>query len=410
MHRAGFALTAVLMTCSSVAYAQTGEPNVSPRSPLSLIFLGQSLPDSSADVLPPPTPLTEPAPDSTAPVLDEPPCDGTKPPPPPTPVNPLQPQLGTVPGYIGSSSGGGMGMAFSPILGHIPNSGGYQAIGFFNSPVQAQNAHLGYLQQDLNFMTPIWQNATDEWYADGRVGVESFDTNAILPNTQQPFPSDLWNISMGTGYRHLFDNGWIGGGSVSVGSASDQPFQSIGVMTVSATGFVRVPSGDRNAWVFGAAMSSNSQVLPYIPIPFAAYLYNPSTNFQAMLGFPFANVIYRPIQNLTLSMSYAILTNFHTRVIYQLAKSWSVFTALDFDSENYWLADRTIADDRFFYYNDRLSAGTQYVLSRNALFQFSGGYVFDRFYFEGTSFTDQNFNRVRIGPGAFLEARVQVRF
>lgn len=405
----------LLVSLRPTTWAQTGpvppaDSEAAPRSPLTFVFLGKPVPEPtpSGDVLPPPTPIPEfegPAPSGT---LDGPPCDPTAPT--PVPVSPLQPQLGTVPGYLGSAGGGPLGMAFSPVVGHIPVSGGYQVLGFFNSPVQAQNAHLGYVQQDLNFLTPIWQNSTDEFYADGRVGVETFNTNAVLPNTQQPFPSDLWNVSLGTGYRHLFDNGWTGGGAISIGSASDQPFNSIREMTISVTAFARMPSGDRNAWVFGAAMSSNSQVLPYIPIPFVAYLYNPNNNFQAMLGFPFATVIYRPIENLTLSMSYAILTNFHTRATYRLAKSWSVFAALDFDSENYWLADRPVENQRFFYYNDRLSTGSQVVLARNALLQFSGGYVFDRFYFEGTSFTDQSFNRVRIGPGAFLEARIQVRF
>ena len=415
------ALTAILVVLRPMVWAQpepgpaNGPPSAAtvpaasdemPRNPLTLYFLGQPLPE----LAPAPTALPDPDLADAPRTLDGPPCNPAVPS--PVPVSPLKPQLGTVPGYLGSAGGGGgLGMAFSPVVGHIPYSGGYSDAEFFNSGVKGQNAHLGYFQQNLNFLMPIWQSSTDEFYADGRVGVETFSTNAILPSTQQPFPSDLWNIGLGTGYRHLFDNGWTSGGSISVGSASDQPFHSIREMTISASVFTRVPSGDRNAWVFGAAMSSNSQVLPYIPIPFAAYLYNPSKDFQAMLGFPFANVIYRPVENLTLSMSYALLTNFHVRATYQIARSWSVFAGLEFDNENYWLADRQATDQLFFYYNDRLSAGSQIVFSRNVLLQFSGGYIFDRYYFEGTSFTSgQNFNRVSIEPGAFLAAHLQVRF
>lgn len=409
MNRATIVLATLLLAMLAPrARSQTG---AQPRSPLSMIFLGQPLP---TEELPAPTPLADPNLPAALPLPDAPPALDCPPGGPaaasPVPASPLKPQLGTVPGYLGSSSGGPMGMAFSPVVGHIPVSGSYQALEFFNAPVKGQNAHLGYFQQDLNFLAPIWQSATDEFYTDGRVGVESFDSNAILPSSQQPFPADLWNIALGTGYRHLFDNGNIGGASVSVGSASDQPFHSIREMTISATGFVRKPSGDRNAWVYGVAMSSNSQVLPYIPIPFAAYLYNPNDNFQAMLGFPFADVIYRPIDKLTLSMSYALLTNFHVHATYQIARPWSVFGGLDFDSENYWLADRTDTNQRFFYYNDRLSAGSRFVINRRALLQFSGGYVFDRFYFEGDNFLNQSYNRVRIAPGGFIEARFQMRF
>ena len=121
-------------------------------------------------------------------------------------------------------------------------------------------------------------------------------------------------------------------------------------------------------------------------------------------------MIYRPIENLTLSMSYALLTNFHTRAIYRIGQVVERLHRPRFRQRKLLARRPAGRDQRFFYYNDRLSAGSQVVFSRNVLLQISGGYIFDRFYFEGTSFTDQNFNRVRIGAGAFLEARIQVRF
>jgi hypothetical protein len=306
--------------------------------------------------------------------------------------------------------GRGLGTVLNPVVGRVPLSGGYQAVGFFDAAVRGQDTHLGYLQQDLNVLTPIWQDVRNELYATARVGVESFFTQAVLPNTGRPFPAELWNVSLGTGYRHLFDNGWIGGGSVSVGSASDKPFHSIDEMTVSASATLRVPRGDRDAWVFGVNLSSNSQVLPFVPIPFVAYLYNPSDRFQALVGFPFASVTYRPWDDLTLSASYALLTTFHARVSYRVAPPVSVFCALDFDNENYYLADRTDSNQRFFNYSDRLSGGVQVVLARQALLEVSGGYVFDRVFFEGTGGTDQSFNHVGVAPGAFLGAKLQIRY
>jgi hypothetical protein len=41
---------------------------------------------------------------------------------------------------------------------------------------------------------------------------------------------------------------------------------------------------------------------------------------------------------------------------------------------------------------------------------FSGGYVFDRFYFEGAKYSDNGFNRVDVGNGAFVAVRVGVRY
>jgi hypothetical protein len=310
-------------------------------------------------------------------------------------------------GGFGGGSGGGMGLFFNPVFGKIPYAGGYGATEFFNAPVAGQNTSLGYVQQRLNVLTPIWQNSSNEWFVDAGVGDETYNTQAILPDTHDRFPSDLWAISLGTGYRYLFDSGAMAGGTVSVGSLSDQPFQSLRDMTISVSGFYRKPN---SPWLFGFALSSNSQVLQYIPIPFVAYLYAPSRQFQALLGFPFANVVYRPLDNVILTASYALLTNFHAHVAYRITKKWNVFTGIDFDSENYWRAERQVADDRFFYYNNRVPLGMQYAFTPNILAELAGGYIFDRFYFEGQSFLDQSYNHVRVDPGAFVGLRIQARF
>jgi hypothetical protein len=303
-----------------------------------------------------------------------------------------------------------LGLAFSPTVGRLVASGGYRAAEFFNVPVQAQDAHLGYVQQNLSFLTPLWQDETDEWHATGRVGVESFNTNAVLPDTHDRFPAELWNIGVGAGYRHLFDNGWIAGGSASIGSASDKPFESINVMSVSAQGFLRVPQGEHNAWIFTVSMSSNSQVLPFLPIPGVAYLWAPNPQFQALIGFPFAHVTWRPTQDWIIQVTYALLTNFHTQVSYCLTREVRLFAAFDLENQNYYRAERIDLNERFFSYDDRLSAGVQWVPCRHATLSLSSGYLFDRYFFEGTRATSNSSNRVNIGDGAFVGASVQLRY
>jgi hypothetical protein len=43
-------------------------------------------------------------------------------------------------------------------------------------------------------------------------------------------------------------------------------------------------------------------------------------------------------------------------------------------------------------------------------FQLAGGYAFDRFAFEGESYSDRRENRIDIDAGPFVAARVSVRF
>src|SRR5262249_6539956 len=114
------------------------------------------------------------------------------------------------------------------------------------------------------------------------------------------FPDDLWNVHVGTSYRHLFSNGWVGGGNVTVGSASDKPFHSFDEMVVGASSFLRVPQGEHNAWLFSLNYSTNREFLNGIPLPGAAYFYAPTDWFQATIGLPFASMTIRPLEDLTL--------------------------------------------------------------------------------------------------------------
>ncbi|HZY83875.1 MAG TPA: hypothetical protein VFE78_03535 [Gemmataceae bacterium] len=377
------------LALSAAAHAQDAGPLPPPAA---------LLPPTAPDALPPPPPL-----------LDVPavvPSDGSPPASPVVPpIAPLSPAAG-----VGAGGAGGMGLLFSPVVGQVPVAVSYRAADFFSAPVKNQDTTLGYLEQDFSLLTPIWQCATDELSGHVRVADQAYFTHAVLPDTQQRFPSELWNVQMGGNYRHLYDNGWIAGGGVSVGSASDKPFHGLDEMSVSANASLRVPSGEHNAWIFSLNMSSNSQVLPFVPIPGIAYFYAPGPSFQALIGFPFASATWRPTDDLTFQATYALLTTFHGRVYYRLARPLSLYAGIDFENQNWYRVGRADVNDRFFYYDDRLTGGLQLFLSRRAVFDLSAGYAFDRFYFEGTNSTSQNFNRIDVGDGAFVAASFRLRF
>jgi hypothetical protein len=223
----------------------------------------------------------------------------------------------------------------------------------------------------------------------------------------QPFPDELWNIHFGTTYRHQFDNGWTAGGSVSVGSASDKPFRGINQMTAGVTTFLRIPRGEHDAWLFTLSYSPTSE-LPF-PIPGVAYLWQPSPDFRATIGLPFA-LMWRPIPDLTLDLSYMLLRTVHARATYRVCRAARVYAAFDWSNESYFLADRANENDRFFYYDKRLSAGVFFPLAPNVSLDFAAGYVFDRFYFEGRNYNDRDFNRVDVGNGPFMAVRLGVRY
>jgi hypothetical protein len=179
---------------------------------------------------------------------------------------------------------------------------------------------------------------------------------------------------------------------------------------VSASAFVRVPQGEHNAWLFSLNYSSNSEVLNGIPIPGVAYFYAPSDWFQATVGIPFASATIRPTDDLTLQISYALLTTVHARAIYRVLPPVRVYAGFDTMVESYYRVGRLDDRDRFFYYDKRVAGGLQWFLSRQTSLDLSAGYSFDRFYFEGRRFTARDFNRIDVGAGPFAGLRVDVHF
>jgi hypothetical protein len=291
----------------------------------------------------------------------------------------------------------------------MPFRATYRASWLPDERVTGQPTQLGYVQQDLSFAFPLWHNGTaDDLSASASVRNETFHTHAILPDTGQRFPNDLWNIRFGTTYRHLFDNGWIAGGTVSFGSASDKPFHSIDEMTAGISAFLRIPSCEHNAWLFSLSYSPTSE-LP-IPIPGVAYVWQPSENFRANLGLPF-QLMWRPMDDLTLDLSYMLLTTVHARATYRLWRPVRVYIAYASENEAYLLADRFDTNERFFNVDQRLTAGVQVNLGPQAALDLSGGYVFDHYFFEGKSITNgTHFNRIDIGDAPYVAVQFQVRW
>jgi len=117
--------------------------------------------------------------------------------------------------------------------------------------------------------------------------LDTGDTSAILPGAQVQLPGDLWEIKFGPTYRHKFENGWIAGLNVQVGSSSNRPFHSIDEVTARDTAFLRVPKGERNAWIFTLNYTNYSEYFSGFPVPGIDFLYSPNDDFTLVFGFPF---------------------------------------------------------------------------------------------------------------------------
>jgi hypothetical protein len=328
-----------------------------------------------------------PAPDA-APPPSQPP--GT---PPPASLFALNPKMGLVPGVPGA-------VPF-PTLG-------YRATWFPDVNVSGQNTSLGYVEQNLHGSVPLWSDGPNRWSIMASLRSEIFHTGGtILPDSHMPFPSTLDSVQVGTSLIHQFANGWTAGGSVSVGSASDKPFHSINEMTAGVNAFWRVPQNEQGAWLFSLAYSPTSQ-LPF-PIPGVAYQWYPTDTFRMNIGVPF-QLMWRPTDDTMLELSYMLITNVHARATYKITPKLLFYGGYDWQNEGYFLADREDLQQRFYYYDMRVSSGLRYVLGPRSWLEVASGYIFDRFYFQGNGLSERNHDRIELGNGTFLSLQLQHRW
>lgn len=303
-------------------------------------------------------------------------------------------------------------LMLDPVLGRQIARGEYRLTYYPDERVQGQPAELSLTQHRLSGTTPLWQDSRDEWFVSGSVRLQDFHTRAVLPDTGDRFPGELWTIRFGAIYRHQFDNGWMGGLNVTVGSASDKPFHSEHELTFQALGLLRVPQGERNAWLFSIFYANDVDPLGIgtaIPIPGIAYQWAPSDKFLAIIGIPFTSIEYHPVEKLTLEALYSPVRRVRVRVTCAVFRPLRVYAGFDWDSESHFRADRTDKGDKLFYYEKRWTGGIRFDL-QHVGFDVSGGWAFDRFYFEGEGYADRHDNRVDVHDGWFTSARVSLRF
>jgi hypothetical protein len=249
-----------------------------------------------------------------------------------------------------------------PELGELKPRGDYRLTHYPDRPVDGQPTDLGIVEHSVTFTVPLHQNAHNEWSLIGDARLVDFDTRAILPDTREPFPGELWDVSGGVSYRHKFQNGWIGAANLTVGSVSDDPFASFDEMIVRAFGMLRVPHRERNAWVFSLIYTSDEEFLGGLPIPGLAYEYVHSERLNAVIGVPFTSVEYKPLDKLTLEGQYFPIRRFRTRATYEMFRPLRLFVGFDWDNDHYFRADRDDEDDRLYYYEKRALGGVRFDL------------------------------------------------
>jgi len=301
-------------------------------------------------------------------------------------------------------------MWLNPEMGkQIPRSD-YRFTYYSDRKVKDQEAHFQLSEHRVSLILPLYQDSANEWALAAKGLFQDIDTQARFPDTGGRFPSELWDVSAGLSYRHKFDNGWTGGLAATVGSASDEPFHSVDEMYFRVAGLLRVPQGERNSWIFTLIYASDEEIFGLtVPVPGIAYAWVPSDRFRAVIGFPFSTIQFKPVESVTLDAEYFPFWTVRSRATWEIFQPLRAYVGFQWDSDHFYRADRGDKHDKIFYREMRGYAGARFDL-RHVGFEVSGGYTFNRFYFEGEGYSDRAENRIKIGAAPFVVGRVHIRF
>ncbi len=298
----------------------------------------------------------------------------------------------------------------SPEMGRQAARASYRLETSPSQDVSGQSGGLGYVANGFSFLTPLAQDAGQELALGARVEHLALDTSVVLPDTRRALPGQLWDPRLSGFYRRKLDNGWIAGLTAEGGSPSDKPFHSENELSINATAFLRLPRGERDAWVLLLNYDHNRDFLYRLPIPGAAYWYHPSPGFQALLGAPFVSLRWLPARDLEMAATYLAPYRVRAKASYRLAAPLKAYLGFDWGSQRWFLADRPHQENRLFFWQKKASLGAVCQLGRGLDLDLAVGYTFDRVIFEGENYGDRDHDRLDLDDGAFFTAQIGFRF
>ncbi len=274
------------------------------------------------------------------------------------------------------------------------------------TPVVGQQATLSMNAEFARVGAPLMVPREGEplWLGIAKFGRLELATEAVLPDSGERVPSQLWLVETGVTHIRPQDDGGTLGGTFLFGTASDQPYAAGRDLTLMAVGFWQKPAANgRDDWSFSVFYSPTSQ-LPY-PLPGVAYVWKPDDTLEAKIGLP-GDIEYRPNDDWELSLTYFPLVNVAAVARRRLSEQASFFATYRTDTQIYFLADRLIEEDRFFVFDQRAAIGVERRLAGGFSLESTVSYLFDRTLFQGTSFSSGRRDVVDFDPGIALAVQL----
>ena len=234
----------------------------------------------------------------------------------------------------------------------------------------------------------------------------SINNHARFDETNAALPDDLYDVSAGLLFREELDNGWTLGGTLRVGSASDDLFDSSDEAYARSLTFLRVPHLEYTSWIFLLGLNTDGDFPLY---PGIGYAFPISHRAYAVVGLP----IIATGGQLTDKISFSAMlipSSTTARIDYALTDRITPYLGYASQSKYFSRANRDDKDDSIRISDARSFAGSTVKVGERSLLDFKAGYIYDREFGEGDDYDERNDNNIEIDSAAFASVGFQYNF
>jgi hypothetical protein len=266
-------------------------------------------------------------------------------------------------------------------------------------------------REELNGSGVVARGAADRWTVSGRASELELGATPVVLANGATVPRKLYNVQAGGGYaRDLGDrNRW--GGSASLGSASDRPFNSFGEVSGGVSAYYQKPSGDRASWVFLLNYSNNRPFLNNVPIPGVAYLSRSADGTLTWAaGFPFVYARWKPEPEWTLTANAFGFGNVYgLEAERRIAGPFSAYARVEREPLQWLRAGRADGADRLEFDSSDARLGAR-AAAGSGLLDASLGRAYARSFYEDHRSSGRPSDRTRLADAWIASLRASWRW
>lgn len=248
-----------------------------------------------------------------------------------------------------------------------------------------------------------------EWTVFSSITGFDIEDPIVLPDSGMRLDDTLYDVEFGLGYRRMMQDDMIGG-FASAGSASDRPFNSYDELSLMVNVFYKYTRSPVSSWMFLANYSNRRSFLPHVPLPGAAYIYQPGRRTLIVAGMPFFMARFPAGKSTDIMLRYFIPDQVKLESATRLGRGFSLLAGGERDETSFFLSDRDQKEDALFYLENRVYGGLQWADRGSTEIRCTVGYAMDRHFFQGEDDDEDDIDRVNLDDAADLRISVSRRF